>query len=453
MPRQLFSPEQGGAQVSSVSDFVTQIRSLIEQNSPLRWIGGEIANLVYASSGHVYFTLRDARAQVRCAMWRNRAQLLPFRLAEGMQVEVRAQATVYEARGDLQLSVEQVRRAGLGSLYEAFLRLKARLEAEGLFAPERKRPLPLRATGIALVTSRSGAVLHDVLTVLRRRAPALPVTLYPTRVQGEDAPAAIASAIALADRRAQQDGNQVLLLCRGGGSLEDLWAFNSEAVVRAIAACRLPVVSGVGHETDVTLADFAADLRAATPSAAAEILSADWFALRQRLPELARLLQRSLQWRLTRAAQRTDELQRRLTHPRTRLARGQEALDALARRLESQIHRRQRALQQGLSALAARLSAQRPRMAPRATRLAQLDARLRYAATQQHNRRAANVAQLAARLNALNPEAVLARGYAVVRDAHGGILRDATASQPGQPLEVQLAKGRLKVRVEGTEHS
>ncbi|MDP5240464.1 exodeoxyribonuclease VII large subunit [Uliginosibacterium sp. 31-16] len=440
--------ERVSTRVSSVSEFVLQIRQLIERSTPLGWIGGELSNLVRATSGHVYFTLKDERAQIRCTMWRTKAQLLPFQLQEGMRVEVRAQATVYEARGDLQLSVESIRRAGLGNLYEAFLRLKAALEAEGLFAESRKRPIPELPHGIGLITSPAAAALRDVITTLRRRAPSLPITLYPTPVQGDAAGEQIAAAIRSASQRARKDGIDVLLVCRGGGSIEDLWAFNHEAVARAIVASSVPVICGVGHETDTTLADFAADLRAPTPTAAAEIASAGWYALRQRLPQLHSDLQRASQRRLLQTGQRLDELQRRLTHPRARLARSAERLSALHQRLRQAGQTRAFRLSTRVDALAARLSRYAPRTAPLQARLQACEqsmarsAAWRLASARQH------LASLAARLEALNPDAVLARGYAIVRSESGDILRDATAASDGERLDIQLAASRLKARVE-----
>ncbi|MEN3112251.1 exodeoxyribonuclease VII large subunit [Uliginosibacterium paludis] len=440
--------EQAGARVSSVSEFVLQIRTLVERNVPLGWIGGEISNLVQAGSGHLYFTLRDDRAQIRCAMWRNRAQLLGFRLAEGMRVEVRAQATIYEARGDLQLSVESIRRAGLGNLFEAYLRLKARLEAEGLFEAARKGDLPRLPRGIALVTSASGAVLHDVVTVLQRRAPALPVTIYPCLVQGEAAPAQIAGAIAAACSRAGRDGNDVLLVCRGGGSLEDLWAFNDEVVVRAIAASSLPVISGIGHETDTTLADFVADLRAPTPSAAAEIASSGWFELRQSMPAFGRSLRKLMEFRLQRAFQRLDELQLRLKHPRTRLLRGQERISGAERELRQLMRAKLRERTLKLAGLEVRLRNAAPRPNVQRKRLDAAATALRRVLDDRLANASQHLAHLAARLEGLNPDAVLARGYAIVRDESGRILRDAGQSQSGQILDVQLARGRIRTRVE-----
>ena len=255
-------------------------------------------------------------------MWRNRAQLLPFRLEHGMQVEVRALVSLFEPRGDYQLNVEAVRHAGVGNLYEAFLRLKARLEAEGLFDPAAKRALPRFPRGVAVVSSAQAAAWRDVTAALARRAPHLPVTLYPTPVQGDGAPAQIAAAIQRAGRHAARDGTDVLLLVRGGGSLEDLAAFNDEAVARAIRACPLPVVVGVGHETDVSIADFAADLRAATPTAAAELASAGFVELHDKLALLDARLTRAMQRRVETAAQRLDRVAARLTAATWLVGRG-----------------------------------------------------------------------------------------------------------------------------------
>ncbi|MEC5400226.1 exodeoxyribonuclease VII large subunit [Uliginosibacterium sp. H1] len=447
MSAPVYKPDTVSPAVLSVSDLLRQTRGLLESSLPLGWVAGELSNLVRAASGHVYFTLKDPGAQIRCAMWRNRAQLLPFRLEEGMQVEVRAQITLYEARGDLQLSVESVRRAGLGNLYEAFLRLKAKLESEGLFAIERKRALPERPAGVGIVTSLQAAALRDVLATLKRRAPHMAVCIYPTPVQGDAAGAAIAAAITAAGSRARADGVQVLIVCRGGGSLEDLWAFNDEQVVRAVHACPLPVVSGVGHETDITLCDFAADQRAATPTAAAEAVSAGWVELRSHLPAWQPVLQRAMQRRLATASQRLDLLQRRLLHPRDRLGRAAQRLADLERRLQQSTAGNLAKARTRHAVLATRLLAAQPRPQVLRERLQWRAGQL----TQAMQRRVAlaqlHVAGQAARLQALNPEAVLQRGYAIVRDAQGRVLKQAAAVSPGTALDVRLADGALQVEV------
>ncbi|HSD36528.1 MAG TPA: exodeoxyribonuclease VII large subunit [Rhodocyclaceae bacterium] len=434
----------------SVSDFVRHIRRHLENGFPLGWVSGEVSNLVRAGSGHIYFTLKDGGGQLRCAMWRNKAQLLAFQLTEGMQIEVRAQVTVYEPRGDLQLSVENIRRAGQGNLFEAFMRLKARLEAEGLFASELKRELPHLPQRIGIVTSPAAAALRDVLITLRRRAPGLEVILYPTLVQGDAAGEQIAQTILAASARSAIDSTQALILCRGGGSMEDLWAFNHEAVVRALRASTIPVVCGVGHETDTTLADFAADMRAATPTAAAEILSAGWFELQTRLPRLARDLTRAATRRLEQQAQKLDLLERRLVHPRERVARHRARLDQLALRLQHAARQGHFAAQRQLHSLQARLERRTPAALPYKLALDGLQARLVTATEHGHAQRAEKLRALTSSLSHLNPEAVLQRGYAIVRTEAGAVVRDAATLQVGEALELVLAAGRAAAEVRST---
>lgn len=436
-----------GAKVFRVSEIVRRARQLLEASTPLCWISGEVSNLTRAASGHLYFTLKDEAAQLRCTMWRNRGQLLPFQLAEGMRVDLRAQLTVYEPRGDMQLVVEHIRRSGLGALLEALMQLKARLEREGLFDPANRRPLPAMPAAIGIVTSPAAAALHDVLVTLKRRAPALQVAIYPTQVQGDGAGELIAAAIRLANRRARQDGIEALIVCRGGGSTEDLWAFNSEAVVRAIREGVLPVVSGVGHETDTTLCDFAADLRAATPTAAAEAISAGYVAQRERLPQLQRLLENAVSRRLAQAQQRLDLAERALRHPRERIAAGRARLDQLALRLR---HRHEDALiraERRLFAAQARLARHRPQTQGTATRLDALQQRLMRAG--QANTRALSLRldSLASQLAQLNPDAVLERGYAIVRQADGGIVRNAADLAVGDRIALTLARGSAAAEV------
>ncbi|WP_341678391.1 exodeoxyribonuclease VII large subunit [Niveibacterium sp. SC-1] len=431
-----------------MSELLRRARQTLERGFPLQWIVGEVSTLTRAASGHLYFTLRDESAQVRCVMYRSRAQLVPFRLAEGQRVEIRALVTLYEARGEFQLQVEQIRQAGRGNLFEAFLRLKDRLTAEGLFDAGRKRPLPELPRGIGIVTSRQAAALHDVLVALRRRAPQLPLVIYPSPVQGDAAGAQLTAAVQKAGARAAQDGIDVLIVCRGGGSLEDLWAFNDEALARAIAASPIPVVSGVGHETDFTLADFAADLRAATPTAAAEILSAGHLAARTRLAQLRPGLVRALTRRLETAWERSDRLRARLTHPRERLARQRERLEGARHRLQrAQLARQERL--RARTALAARsLQAHRPRPEVARETLRGLALELSRAVAWALERRREHVASRAVHLQHLNPQAVLARGFAIVRDEQGRIVRDAGAIAPGTLLDIRPAQGRLSARVE-----
>lgn len=435
----------------SVSALNRLARETLERRFPLLWVCGEISNLTRAASGHLYFTLKDANAQVRCTMWRNRAQLLPFRVENGMHVEVRALPTLYEPRGDFQLGVEALRAAGQGNLFEAFLRLKDRLAAEGLFDEAAKRPLPAYPRRLGVVTSPAAAAWHDVLAALRRRAPQLEIVLYPAPVQGEGAGERLAAALRTASQRAAEDGIDVVLLVRGGGSIEDLWAFNSEPLARAIRACGVPVVCGVGHETDFTIADFAADVRAATPTGAAELASAGYHAARERLAVLAHGLSSAMRRRLHTLEQRTDRAAVRLAHPRERLrqaGRQQEQLlarmqVAMARRLE-----RSRAMQHVLEA---RLQARRPDLGALHERRARAAARLLQARERFFARQQERLTTLATHLQHLAPEAVLERGYSITRTADGRILRDAARVTQGEAISVQLAIGRLDAIVDNTE--
>jgi len=327
----------GIEEILSVSALNHMARQALENRFPLLWVSGEISNLRRPASGHLYFALKDESAQVDCVMFRGRAQLVPFRLQDGLRVEARALVTLYEARGGFQLNVEALRHAGIGALFEAFARLRERLEKEGLFAPERRQPLPRHPRRIGIVTSPQAAALRDILAALARRAPHLPLILYPTLVQGEGAAANIAEAIGRAAARAECD---VLIVARGGGSIEDLWAFNEEAVARAIDACPIPVIAGIGHETDTTIADLAADCRAATPTAAAELASAGWFEAQAELSRLAEALGRQARRRLQEYMQRIDLLARRLVHPGERLGRLRAETAHLATRLAAGLRRR-----------------------------------------------------------------------------------------------------------------
>ena len=432
--------------VISVSELNARARALIENGLPLAWIGGEISNFTRAASGHCYFSLKDERAQVRCVFFRNRAQLLDWQPTNGALVEVRAVATLYEARGDFQLNVEFMRRAGLGALFEAFERLKRKLEAEGLFASGRKRPLPSFPRTVGVVTSTRAAALRDVLTTLRRRMPSIRVIVYPTPVQGEDAARQISAALTAAGRRAEVD---VLILCRGGGSIEDLWSFNDEIVARAIVASPIPVVTGVGHETDFTIADFVSDARAPTPTAAAELVSPDGAALLRRVATTGSALLRASQRGLERRMLDLDMLARRLRHPGERLAQQRERLGQLHTRLQREWLRDTDARRRHANELAHRLLRARPD-------LERLDERARAAARRLlralHARAAdwrALLAQRTAALEHLNPQAVLERGYGIVRDAQGRVVREAVRLSPGDPVSLTLAHGEADARIEG----
>jgi exodeoxyribonuclease VII large subunit len=387
-------------------------------------VRGELASVVRAASGHCYFSLKDAQggsALLRCAMFKRAAALLDFQLADGQLVELRGRLCVYEPRGELQLVVEAMRPAGAGALYEQFLRLKARLEADGLFDAASKRVLPTHPSSIGVVTSLGAAALHDVLSVLSRRAPHLPVVVYPSPVQGPEAAPGLARAIALAGERREVD---LLILCRGGGALQDLWAFNDERVVRAIAASTLPIVCGVGHETDVTLADLAADLRAPTPTGAAELAAPPRDALLRDLEALAQRLQRTRAHRWQTMAQRLDRAAAALARPTERLARERSLLDACGL---------------GLARAAAALLAARRRNA------AQLALRAAHAGELQRSRLLHRTEQLATRLSALDPQQIISRGYALVQTVDGELVVDPAAIHAGSALRLTLKRGQAEV--------
>jgi exodeoxyribonuclease VII large subunit len=414
---------EGASPVVTVSQLLKSARTTLEQRFPLQWVAGEISNLRPAASGHLYFVLKDGQAQVDCVMFRGRAAYLDWQPADGMRVEARALVTLYEPRGRFQLNVEAMRRAGLGPLYERFLRLKERLEREGLFDPAAKRPVPGHPRAIGVVTSLAAAALRDVLTTLGRRNPSIPVIVYPAPVQGEGAAAKLAQAIATASSRAECD---VLLLVRGGGSIEDLWQFNEEAVARAIRASAIPVVVGVGHETDFTIADFAADERAPTPTAAAELASPPLAELRARLADCAWRLAREMRRRLEYAIQALDGLARRLVHPAERL----------------------RASRQLLAQLGARLAAAATHQLELARlQLREAPARLAAALGRRLDTAGARLQALRASLTSLDPAAVLGRGYSITRDASGALLRDSARVREGERIATTLATGWLESEV------
>jgi exodeoxyribonuclease VII large subunit len=430
--------------VLTVTALNQQVARLLERSFPLVWIGGEISNFTRAASGHWYFTLKDDAAQVRAVMFRSRAQFAGFNPREGDKVEVRALVTLYGARGDYQINVEAIRRAGVGALYEAFLRLKEKLSAQGLFDQDRKRALPLFTRSIGIVTSPQAAALRDVLTALRRRAPHVRIVLYPAPVQGQFAADKIAEAIMTASRRAEVD---LLLVCRGGGAIEDLWSFNEEVVARAIAACSIPVISGVGHETDFTIADFAADVRAATPTAAAELAAtphADWMGS---LAADATDLRRAMRRTLSEASQGLDNLGRRLQSPsahignqRFRLATLSAALTHAAR---GPINRQAMVLAQ----LRQRWSRHRPDMRALQARIASEQRHLAGSVANQMKRRRDALAGLAAQLELLNPQRTLERGYAIVQDAKGRVVRAPEQIKVHETLTMRLAGGSAEVGV------
>ena len=388
--------------VMSVSDLNAAVRSQLESRFPILWVEGEIAQLTLASSGHMYFSLKDAGAQVRCALFRTRAARLGWQPRQGDKVRARVQVTLYEARGEFQLTVETLVKGGLGALYERFLQLKTELAAAGLFNSTRKRSLPAFPRTIGIITSPQAAALHDVMTTLTRRAPYARLILYPTLVQGAEATAQIVQAIAAANQHGQAD---VLLLCRGGGSLEDLWSFNEAAVVRAIADSGLPIIAGIGHETDTTLADLAADVRAPTPTAAAELIAPDKTQLVSLIEGHQRRLHQLVLRRIDDAGMKLDGYAARLRSPAALLERQQDRLNQYQTRLK--------------------LWSQR--------------------ALEREQRR---LSELRLRLQALDPNQPLKRGYALVTDAHGHLVDSINKAPPDSQVQLRLADGQLQARIE-----
>jgi exodeoxyribonuclease VII large subunit len=432
------------AAVVSISELNRLARLSLEREFPLLWVSGEVSNLTRAASGHVYFSLKDESAQARCVMFRSRAQSIPWRLENGQQVEARALVSLYEARGDFQLNVETLRRAGLGRLFEAFARLRTRLEAEGLFAADRKRPLPRFPRRIGIISSPRAAALRDVLVALKRRAPHLGAILYPTLVQGDSAAEDIARAIAVAGQREECD---LLLVVRGGGSIEDLWAFNEEVVARAIVASPLPIVSGVGHETDATIADYVCDLRAATPTAAAELATQGWYEAAREIADLGTTLNRAMQYRVAQQQQGLDQLSLRLVHPATRLRQGRDRLALLGSQLDASLAHTLRTHQERLNRAALGLGRTVPRMEKRSGHVGLLAQRLRAAIRRQHQKRLGVLDSMAAALAHLNPQATLARGFSIVRDADGKLITDAASLHAGQTVSLHLAHGEAKASI------
>ncbi|MBA8889075.1 exodeoxyribonuclease VII large subunit [Dokdonella fugitiva] len=443
------APSRAAREVYTPSALTRLVRDLLEDALPLIWLEGEISNFSRPASGHLYFTLKDGGAQVRCAMFRPRSTWLRFKPADGMHVLARVRVSLYEARGEFQLIVDSLEESGEGALQRAFEQLKAKLAAEGLFEAALKRALPPLPRRIGVLTSASGAAVRDVLSVIARRFPLAMVEVLPVPVQGREAPAAIVAMLHAASRARRHD---VLLLTRGGGSLEDLWAFNDEGVARAIRASAIPVVSAIGHEIDFTIADFAADLRAPTPSAAAELLVPDVRdlsrALERQHQRALQLLRRALESR----TQRIDHLLARLNaqRPQARLARADERLHALRRRLLERVHGALERRDARARQLRLRLFARHPAaLLARRDELARaLIDRLRLATRHGVERRRARLGELARTLHAVSPLATLERGYAILLDADGGeVVRSVTQAPPGRALRARLADGEIAVAV------
>lgn len=443
----LTPPEPETRFVYRVSQLNNEIRDLLEGTFPLIWVEGELSNFSAPSSGHWYFTLKDEAAQVRSAMFRMRNMHVGFRPREGMQVLLRARVSLYAPRGDFQLIAEHMEQAGDGALRRAFDELKQRLEREGLFAAAHKKTIPAHPRRIGVITSPTGAAIHDILTVLRRRFPAIPVLIYPVPVQGKAAAEQIARTLRLASERQECD---VLIVGRGGGSLEDLWAFNEECVARAIFDCRIPVISAVGHETDFTISDFVADARASTPSAAAEMVSPDREEWLKRVQNQERRLSVAMRTLFSHARHALEMLVRRLPHPEQRLAHMAQRADELERRLLNSQQIRLSHARHRLAVAAAGMARQDPRQ-----RLQRLEIQLHAARHrliesmhQDIRLRRQRLAGMCQQLDLLSPLATLGRGYAiVVRLPERTLVRRADQTRMNDTLEIRFGKGRVRGNV------
>ena len=430
----------------TVSELNHQARHLLESSFMQVWVEGELSGFSRPSSGHWYFSLKDQKCQIRCAMFRGANQRIRTLPREGDQIRIRGKVTLYENRGDFQIIVEHLEPAGLGALQQAFEALKARLQSEGLFDPARKKPIPATPRHIGVITSPTGAAIHDILTVLKRRCPAIPITLYPTAVQGQAATADIVQAIDRAQRHGLAD---VLIIGRGGGSLEDLWCFNEEAVARAIAACPIPTVSAVGHEVDVTIADFVADLRAPTPSAAAEKISPDQQDWLRRLAEQQGRLGQSARRLLQRLHNQLGHLSARLRDPRRELLEKAQRMDELELRLNKAIRDRLDQQKQKTDYLLQRMSAQSPRRTLKTVReqTQRLEERLTLATRHQLRQKDERLQHIAQTLHVVSPLATLGRGYAIVKDDNDRIVRKAGDLETGSQITARLGHGSVSARV------
>lgn len=430
----------------SISQLNAEVGQLLARGFPALWVEGEISNFVRASSGHLYLTLKDANAQVRCAMFKGRASTLKIMPKNGLKVLVRGKVGLYEPRGEYQFIIEHLEDAGEGALQRQFEELKRKLQAQGLFAEEHKQPLPTFPRCIGVITSPTGAAIRDILNVLKRRCPQIPVMIYPVAVQGEGSREQIVRAIRQAD---QEQRCEVLILARGGGSIEDLWSFNEEVVAHAIYACTLPIISGVGHEIDFTIADFVADIRAPTPSAAAELVSPDMAALQAHVQRLAFQLQRHQQRRWQVLSEHLRRLQQRLTNqrPTQRLQQKAQRLDELEIRLQAALQRRLQRQQDHLGNLAARLHTQSPlrQIRQQQEQLVRRQQYLRLLIQQRLDKARDSLQMQAGQLQALSPLATLERGYGIVRQVETGqLIRSTAPLRLGQSVATQLKDGSFE---------
>ena len=434
--------------IYTVSRLNSEVRLTLELQFQQLWLVGEVSNFVAAASGHWYFSLKDQAAQVKVAMFKQANRYATVRPQNGQQVLIRARISVYEPRGEYQLLAEFIEPAGAGLLKQQFEQLKAKLAAEGLFAPERKRPLPANPRRVGVITSPTGAAVRDIITVLARRAPGIELIIYPCQVQGETAAAQLRNMLSTAIRRNEVD---VLIIGRGGGSIEDLWCFNDEALARAVADCPIPIVSAVGHEIDFALTDFVADVRAATPSAAAELVSPDQSQYLAALTQLQQRLSRAVRRQLAQQQPRLMQLQQRLQqlHPQRRLEQQQQRLDELQLRLQRRMQqhlqtaRRQHSyLQQSLQHLSPAKAIKQQQL-----QLQQLAKRLQQAQLQQLKQHKFNLIQLSKQLHTVSPLATLARGYSIAFDAQQQVVTRNSQLAPGDKVTVKLAEGAFEAEV------
>lgn len=430
--------------IYTVSRLNAEVRLLLENEMGIVWLLGEISNFSAPVSGHWYLTLKDSRAQVKAAMFKGSNRLVPFRPQNGQQVLVKARLSLYEPRGDYQIIIESMQPEGDGRLQQEFEKLKMQLAAEGLFAQTLKRPLPEHPKRVGIITSKTGAALHDILNVLKRRDPSLPIIIYPTMVQGDEAAIQIAQAIGCANSRNECD---VLIVGRGGGSLEDLWCFNTEIVARTIAASQIPIISAVGHEVDVTIADFVADVRAPTPSAAAELVSRDNSHKMQAFLNAQQKLVNSWRYYLSQQKTQLTQLNYRLDkqHPMYRLERQQQRLDEREMRLKQAILKRCQQTRQHLAQQEYRLQLQSPvkRLTQQRHQLALVEQKLVEAMQRSLLKKRYQFGMLAEKLDTVSPLSTLSRGYSITRNAQGKVVRSATEVSTGDTLVTRVADGEI----------
>jgi exodeoxyribonuclease VII large subunit len=435
-------------EVRTVTEFTRDIRRLIEDKFPEVWVRGEISNFVRAASGHIYFSLKDDHSQVRCAFFRSKAQAVDFELTDGVEVEINAAPTIYEKRGDFQLVVTEMRKAGIGRLWELFEKLRKKLSAEGLFDESRKRSIPKHPAAIGLVTSPAGAAIQDVLRTLRDKAPHVKVVVYPSLVQGRGAGTQLANAVRVANARQEVE---VLLVCRGGGSFEDLWEFNSEDLVRSVSECSIPVVSGVGHESDFTLVDFVSDLRCATPTAAASSAIYGYEDLGRRLINVARTISKSMTFTLNRMYQRLDFSSRNLLHPARRLNQKSERLSIFLQDLRRLMLQRLKFARIELKSLTRSMaSIELPRVTKK-DHLDRLSSRIHESIADKLKKNKSDVLAFETSLRHLDPRSVMKRGFSIVRDKKGRIIRDRVGLNKGDQLDVMLSNGTIGVKVDSID--